>query len=396
MRVLLFSNLFPTRAEPTRGLFTWQLARELASLCELTVAVPLPWFPGGGVARRLWPKHAQQFGNIGTEWNREGVDAHYLRYPLVPRLSESRQAQLMEFGVGHSIRRLYAERRWDVINAHWLYPDGVAAVHLATRLRTPVVLTALGCDVNEFLDDRRKSAQIMASLRKAAAVTAVSAALGDALVARGVPRSKLTVIPNGVDALRFHPRDRAECRTSLSLPQGDLLVACVSRLSPEKGIDTLIDAAPRLFERVPAARIALIGDGPERMYLESKVARSGLQQRVRFVGNVGHETVALWLGAANAVCIPSLSEGHPNAAMEALASGRPLVASRVGALPSMILPGVGQLVEPANATDLADALTRVLAMPWDSSAISATVHGSSWAAAARHYLAVMESVPANS
>ena len=395
MRVLLFTNLFPTRAETTRGIFTLQLAQELARLCDLSVAVPLPWFPEGALGRCLLPRHARQFGGIGREWSHEGIRARYLRYPLLPRLSERYHPRLMELGVQHWLESEHARQPWQVINAHWLFPDGVAAARIARRLRIPVVLTALGCDANEFLQDAAKGPQIIDALRYAGAVTAVSSALGDALLRAGVPEKRLTIIPNGVDTLSFQPRNRAECRRVLGLPVDCRLVVCVSRHSPEKGVGYLIDAAPALFALNPATHIALVGDGPQRQELESRVRKLGLGDRVHFAGSVAYEAVAQWLGAADVSCIPSLREGHPNAAMESLASGRPIVASRVGALPGMISDKLGALVSPGDAGELAAALGRAIEQPWDPDAIAASVRSASWSAAAKKYFSAAESVAAH-
>ena len=389
MKVLLFSNLFPTAPASGRGLFTLQLAEEMARGCELTVAVPLPWFPRLALARKLLPQYAEFAGTVPTlAWN--GFQAHYLRYPLIPKFSEAVHAQCMSLGVGGSIARLHRRIGFDVINAHWLYPDGVAAVALGRRLGIPVVLTGLGCDINDSLHDPRLRPGMLDALAGAAAATTVSAPLAQGLIEAGIPGDKITVIPNGVDTARFQPRDAGGCRREVGEHADGPLVVCVSRLSYEKGVRFLVHALHILRATVPNARLALVGDGPQRAELEELVRTFGLQNAVRFVGNVEHADVSKWLGAATLACMPSLREGHPNAAMEALACGRPLVASAVGALPGMIHADSGVLVPPGDPAVLAAGLERALGMSWNAQTIGASVAQSSWAGAARQYLHVLE------
>ena len=387
MRALLFSNLFPTSADPNRGLFTRQLASEIHRLCELEVAVPLPWFPSGALAAKLAPAYARDFGSLAPRVDWDGVSAIYPRYPLIPKVSERAHDRLMYLGVRRAITAAHRRKPFDVINAHWLYPDGAVGARLGAKLGVPVVLTALGCDVNDDLEHPLKRAHILAATRSAAAVTAVSQPLADRLEAAGVARDKLHVIPNGVDTIRFAPRDRDASRRALGLADAPLVV-CVSRLSHEKGVDILVDAARTLRERIPAARVAVVGDGAEHAALDQRIAAAGLTDAVRLVGAVPHDTVPTWMSAADVVCMPSRREGHPNAAMEALACGRPLVASRAGALTTLVNAARGITVEPGDSAALSEALATALTRSWDAAAISASVRDDSWGRAAQGYVRV--------
>lgn len=388
MRALLFSNLFPTSRDANRGLFTRQIAAELARLCELEVAVPLPWFPPGRLAARLAPGYAREFGGLASELTVDGVRVSYPRYLLIPRLSERAHDRFMYRGVRSTIEQRHAVKPFDVINAHWLFPDGVAAMRLGERLKVPVVLTGLGCDVNEDLRDPAKGPRILQALRASAAVTAVSQPLADGLRAAGVPAEKLTVIPNGVDTARFRPGDAAAARRQLGLGPGPLVV-CVSRLSFEKGVDVLIESARHLRGTLPEARVVIVGEGAQRPALEALIASAGLATHVRLVGAVPHADVATWMTAADAIAMPSRREGHPNAAMEALACGRPLVASRVGALGELITEPRGITVAAGDVAALARALHDALRRSWDHAAIAASVQEQSWARAAAAYERVL-------
>jgi glycosyltransferase involved in cell wall biosynthesis len=392
VRILLFSNLFPTPREPARGTFTGHIVDHLATLADVTVVVPLPWIPSSSVVAALLPRQSKAFAGLPARADRGSVPVYFARYPLVPRLSERAHAFCMRLGAGPLIRRLHRERPFDVINAHWLYPDGAAAVKIGARLGLPVVLTALGSDINRMLPDPVHSAQIRAALQGARAITVVSRDLKSRLVATGVPQAKVAVVPNGVDTQLFRPLDRGAARDRLGIARDARVMVCVARLSREKGLHVAIEAMPRLLQAMPGALLALVGDGIEREALAARSRELGCDRQVRFVGAVPPGAVPEWLGAADVVALPSLSEGHPNAVMEALAAGRPVVASRVGAVAEYVSPAVGRVVEPGDPQALGEALLEALRQSWDSDAISHSVAGHTWAACARAYLAVLEGV----
>jgi glycosyltransferase involved in cell wall biosynthesis len=389
MRALLFSNLFPTSRDPNRGLFTRQIAAELARLCDLEVAVPLPWFPAGRLAARLAPGYAREFGALADRQEFDGLVATYPRYPLIPRLSERTHDRFMYLGVRGAIARRHEERPFDVINAHWLYPDGVVAVRIGALLKLPVVLTGLGCDINDDLRNPAKRPRILEAAHAAAAITTVSQPLADVLREAGVPAERITVIPNGVDTTRFSLGDQAAARRTLGLDSNPLVV-CVSRLSHEKGVDIFVDAASMLGSTLPAARFVVVGEGPERPALEARIAAAGLGDRFRLAGAVPHAAVATWMTAADVIAMPSRREGHPNAAMEALACGRPLVASQAGALTELVTASRGLTVPPADAAALSAALAAALTRRWDQAAIAASMRDESWSRAAASYYRVLE------
>jgi len=392
VKALLFTNLFPAPNDPIRGLFSSQLAEELARLCDLQVAVPLPWVPANSLWQDVLPEKYRALAVSRPSGTHHGVPVDYLRYFMVPKIAERLHADLMVWGVRRSLHRLRRRFPFDVVNAHWLYPDGVAAIRLGRELDVPVVLTGLGCDVNEFLAAPGVGDQIRSALAKAAAITTVSVELARVLIKAGVPPERVQVIPNGVDAALFHPASRTEARSQLRLEQSGSIVVCVSRLSSEKGVHVLVEAAAAISVERPDARIYVIGDGPERQSLSRQIIDLGLTHLVQLAGSVPHANIATWLAAANVVCLPSLREGHPNAAMEAFSSGRPLVASRVGALQSMVDERLGILVEPDNPAALARALCAAMSTDWDSGIIAAAVANASWAASAQRYAEVMAQV----
>lgn len=181
---------------------------------------------------------------------------------------------------------------------------------------------------------------------------------------KGIPRTKISVIHNGRDLERYHPlgaQERAETRRALGLG-GDPALLVLARLDDQKGHRFLIDAIGQLVRRWPRLTALFAGDGPLKDALSAQCAALGLGGRVRFLGY--RDDIPRLLAAADVVVLPSLYEGLPLAAIEALAAGRPLVASAVDGTPEVVIDGeTGLLVPPADPLALAAAIERILADP---------------------------------
>jgi glycosyltransferase involved in cell wall biosynthesis len=392
MKVLLFSNLFPIPREPSRGVFVAQLAEALRAHASVHALVPLPWVPGWPPLRGLLPPGARPFQGVPASYQWGQIEASTVRYPMIPGMGRAAQARSMARAARRAAERLHREITFDLVNAHWLDPDGVAAVDIARDLGLPLVLSARGCDVNLNLTISPLRDRVLDAVRAAAAVTTVSGQLKAALVGAGIDPSHVTAIPNGVDTTRFFPADQATARTTLGIPASQRLIVCVSRLSEEKGVDTLVEAMAHPAVAGSGATLALVGDGPMRDALAARVAALGLGSTVQFVGAVAHEAVPTWFAAADLCCLPSLREGYPNVVLEALACGRPMVASRVGAIPDMVGADAGVLVEPGSVEAMAEGLSAALARAWDPRVIAQSVSGLSWERSAAAYAAVFRRV----
>jgi glycosyltransferase involved in cell wall biosynthesis len=191
------------------------------------------------------------------------------------------------------------------------------------------------------------------------------------------------VIANGVDAARFSPGDTAEARRALGLPEAGRLLVSVGHRSPRKGFQRVIRVLPELLRAAPDLRFAVVGgrgaepdNGPE---LERLAAGLGVADRVVFAGSQPPERVAHWLRAADLFVLASDYEGCPNVVWEALACGLPVVATRVGEVPSMVPEETGILVgEAEDLPALRDALAAALARGWDRRAIRAWAERHTW------------------
>ncbi|MFQ5624908.1 MAG: glycosyltransferase, partial [Paracoccaceae bacterium] len=262
----------------------------------------------------------------------------------------------MAWTVRRAVReRIAAGFDFDMIDAHYFYPDGVAAAMLGRWFRRPVVVTARGTDINVIAKLPRPGRMIARAAREAAAVIAVSRALGDELLHLGVPADRVHVLRNGVDLDRFRPANRAAARTDLGLAGEVLLV--VGHLTGGKGHLTVLEALVRL----PHATLVIAGDGPLRRALQARARSLGIKDRVRFCGAVPQGELPAYYNAASMLVLVSEREGMPNVVLEALACGTPVIATAVGGIPEIMTdPAAGIVLADGSVNALVDAVTRLL------------------------------------
>lgn len=370
--ILTFTNLFPSGAMPLHGTFVRERMQRVVARggfgWQVVAPVPrAPWFLRSGTYRNWSRVPASEIDH--------GCAVHHPRYRHWPGLSGRRQADAMADAALPVVRSVCAGGRW-VIDAHYLWPDGVAAASIARRLGLPLVLTARGSDVNVAAADPA----IRSRIREATAVAAQLVAVSTDLCVRlaevaGVPRERVMRVRNGVDLDAFRTGDPAVARRELGLPGEGRLVLGVGRLVPGKGFDVAIDAVHRLRD----VRLVLVGGGPER----SRLAELGAG-RLLLLGELPRERVALAMRACDALVMPSEREGWPNVVTEALASGLRVVATDVGGIPEILghpRAGdfrIGALVRPGDAATLARALDAVLSAPCDRHAVRAHAMQWSW------------------
>lgn len=369
LRVLTLSTLFPDASRPTFGPF---VERQVLSLSrrdgvEVEVVAPVGLPPFG----RFHPRY-RALAALPVRENWEGVAVHRPRFLHMP-------GPAARGDPGASVRTLrpYLEtlrRRFafDVIDAQFFWPDGPAAVALGRAFDVPVSIKARGADIHHWGAQRGIGARIVEAGRSADGLLAVSAALRDDMIAAGMPGDRIAVHRTGLDHAVFHPRGRAEARARLGVT--DDLVVSVGALIARKGQRIAIDALPAL----PGVTLVLIGRGEDEAALRSQAAALGVGERVRFTGPLPAAAIADWLRAADAMVLPTASEGLANAWVEALACGTPVVTCDVGGARELIdRPEAGRLV-PREAAYFADAIGQVLAAQYDPLKVAATVDRYGW------------------
>jgi len=275
-------------------------------------------------------------------------------------------------------------KRFDfqVIDAHFGYPEGVACVLLGIVLRLPVVITLRGNETMHAHHWFRRRGMGWA-LRRAARVIAVSGPLREFALSLGVAEGHARVIPNGVDTNVFHPRDRAATRARLGLPADRPVVVSAGYLIERKGHHRVVQALGRLRASGQVAELWVVGgpgrEGEFEQEILRHVSQLGMEGVVHCVGAVPPEALAGYMAAADVFCLASSREGWPNVVHEALACGTPVVATDVGGVPEMI-PSMrfGLVVPPGDPARLEAALGQALRTDWDRDAIAAWGKSRNW------------------
>lgn len=382
IRLLTFSTLFPNPSQPNHGIFVETRLRHLVACgeAESTVLAPVPWFPGRTPPRGVVPPLAR----------RGGLVVRHPRFLAMPGLGMFSNPFTLYRTARAAVARMATEGvAIDVIDAHYLYPDGVAAVWLGRALGRPVVLTARGSDVSELPQYWYPRRLIREAVARADALIAVSAGLKQKLLALGAAECRTTVLRNGVDLEAFQPPgDRTALRRSLGLGDAPMLLA-VGRLVPLKAYDRVISALPDL----PGYTLLIAGEGPERGALEALAKRLDLIDRVRFLGAVPHGELAGFYGAADALVLASTREGWPNVVLEAMACGTPVVATPVFGVTEMIAaPEAGLVIRDGTAEALAEGVRRLVAAPPDRGATRKIAEQFSWDATTAGQIALFRRV----
>jgi len=360
------------------------LARRPGNSVE--VIAPVPYFPSWLPVPR-W----RQFSQIPREEEIDGVRIHHPRYPLLPGISMPAHGMLMYLASLSLVRRLHREQNFDCIDAHFVYPDGFAAVRLGRSLNLPVVVSARGTDINLYSTFRLIRPMLRWTLMRAAAAIAVSADLKNKMIALGIPEAKIHVISNGVDTERFKLLDAKSARRQLGIPEDGIIVVSAGSMIESKGHHLLIAAVAKLTERFPKLRLYVVGEGVYRAKLEELVRQKQLQERVFLLGNRPNEELSLWFSAADVSCLMSSREGWPNVVSEALACGTPVLATHAGGIPEIITsPEFGMLVE-RNVDSIASGLEQALTKAWNRENIARHSRSRSWDAVAAEVEAFLKS-----
>ncbi len=381
LRIAVVTTFFPNAIAPQRTMFVRNLVSSMRSSCEvLEVVAPLPYAPPF-TANRRWR-------DLRSVPDHEVVDELKVSHPRFVAVPGLQVLNGLTYGVRvlFELWRLKRERGDFVVHGHCAYPDGVGVALASRLLRLPYAITAHGSDLNVYAQRRALRPQISWALRGATGIVAVSAALQsrvfELLTGKVHCRQTAHIPCAGFDPNIFVPP--AERKQDLS--EGRIVIF-VGHLVPIKGIPFLIQAWLQLSAegKVTARdRLLIVGDGPERASLEALAQSTTETAPIEFTGALAPREVATRLAAARLLCLPSLNEGTPNVIVEALASGIPVVASRVGGIPDLVQPGVnGFLTAPGDVGQLADALTIVLERTWSREEVRRSVLHLTWDELAR-------------
>ncbi len=356
-KILMLSRNYPNNMMPLAGLWVEGLARAVSRLCEVQVVSPVPYCPP--VPRGV---SYGDFRRIRRRDRLHGIDVSYPRFLTGPARTLHRlEAAGYYLGVRRKIAQLRREFPFDVIHAHFGYPDGVVAIRLGRRHQVPVLITEHAPWMPWMEAAPAVRAQAVRASREAAFHIAVSRYVRDTVARFTGESDRLRTIPIGVDDHLFiRPTDE-----SARDPERILYVG---RIHPIKGVDVLLRAMRRLVGARPSARLTLVGGGffyrdyrRQEEALRRLAGELRLDQHVEFVGGRPPEEVAEWMRRSAVLVLPSRAEAFGAVLVEALACGTPVVATYCGGPEDVINDRVGRLVPRDNEGALANAVEDVLA-----------------------------------
>ena len=369
MRVLSFSYCFPNRVNPTWGVFIAQRLAAFSQREKLQVCSPAPWFPVLSARR----------GDPGPEkdaWKE--LTVHRPRFFYFPGVFKNHDARFYSKGLSRWLREFCQVWHPDVLDAHFVWPDGVGVALLAKELKIPYIITLRG-KLYECLPIPSQREQCATALQCASAVISVSGQLAEEARKLGVSDDRIAVIPNGIDREHFHFRDKRTCRKELGLPEEGRLLVTVAHLGHRKGHYEVIRALAGLPDDV---RIVIVGgsaQGGTPETLRSVAREVGVEDRLILHGHQPYERVPIYFSSADASVLASYREGCPNAVLESLACGTPVIATDVGAVRDILPdPHVGRIVLPRKVGPLQKALADVLDHQWNSAEIVKASGVKSW------------------
>jgi teichuronic acid biosynthesis glycosyltransferase TuaC len=378
-RILVYSSLFPSPAQPGAGVFIRERMFRVARRLPLVVVAPVPWFPFQGLLRRFRPnfrpdapRHEQQ----------EGIEVHRPRFFSLPGILKGLDGLSMALGSWFTLMRLRRRFQFNVIDAHFAYPDGYAATLLGRWFRVPVTITLRGTEVPlSRFPARRK--RMLRAIDRASHVFSVADALRRHVGRLGANAVRIQVVGNGVDTRRFQPISRIEARTALGIPAHAPVLVSVGGLVERKGFHRVIAALPELLGEHPELQYLVVGgacaEGDWSDRLAQQVKELGLSEHVRFLGHVPPDDLSRPLSAADVFVLSTRNEGWANVFLEAMACGLPVVTTDVGGNREVVSdPRLGRVVPFDDGPALVDALRDALANDWDREFIRQYAEANDW------------------
>jgi len=370
-KLIVYSSLFPNSTQPAAGLFVRERMFRVGRHLPLVVVSPKPWFPGQGLIRRFKPNYRPMPGKLEVQ---DGFEVYFPRFLSVPGLFRGLDSLSMAWASYFTLRRLKA-RGYNLIDAHFAYPDGHAATKLGRWLKLPVSVTLRGTEMPQSRNPALVP-KLKAVFQDAHKVITVSDSLRRLALGLGLEEARGQVVGNGVDADKFTPMPRPEARGRFNLPQDARVLITVGGLVERKGFHRVIACLPELLQAHPTLHYLVVGgpcpEGDMSQALKDQVAGLGLEDRVHFLGSISPKDLKWPLSAADVFVLSTRNEGWANVILEAMACGLPVVASDVGGNAEVVCrPDLGEIVPFDDHAALAAALGRSLVTPWDPQAIRA-------------------------
>lgn len=370
LRLLVISDRYPHSKDTISSSFVKGQVDCLKNYFEKIYVIALTPFV---------PKFAQNFWFINPRWKRDAfardykydnVEVYFAKHMTLPFNCFRKSRGDVSFKVANEIIR---QKRiaFDLIHANFIYPSGYVGVELKNIYNVPLVVRGGGHDIYEMpFRDLDWNNRIRYILESCDHVILPSRGLSEIIMQLNVPLSKVSIIYNGCDPKLFQKISIIDARTRLNLPKDCCILLAVGNLELEKGHQYLIESMKIVFEAKKDIICVVVGSGSLNSRLVNSIASLGLQNQIQLIGERPHAEIPLWMNACDIFVVPSLNEGNPNVMFEALSCGKPVIGTKVGGIPEIIIDEkFGILVEPRDVEGLAKAILRAFNTQWDTESI---------------------------
>lgn len=378
-KIIVFTTLFPNSVQPNMGLFIRERLFRVGETLPLAVIAPVPWFPFQGLIRK-WKPHFRP--GAPTREIQSGIEILHPRFFSVPGFFKSLDGFFMALGAYTTLLRLKQRFDFQIIDAHFAYPDGYAATLLGKWFKVPVTITLRGTEArlcNTFFGRRL----ISKALSRAVRIFSVADSLKQTAMALGISGDRILVVGNGVDTDKFQLLPQDQARHELGLPMNVPILVTVGGLCERKGFHRVIECLPDLRKRFPAIRYLVVGgpspEGDWTERLKRQVSELGLSEIVSFLGSFPAARLKVPLSAGNVFVLATRNEGWANVFLEAMACGLPVVATDVGGNSEVVCRReLGMIVPFGDREALTQAIASTLEMDWDQAEVVNYARANSW------------------
>ncbi|MFC1630582.1 glycosyltransferase [Pseudomonadota bacterium] len=373
--LLVFSSLFPHSGAPNAGVFIRERMFRVGATLPVTVVSPQPWFPGQGFLRIFRPHFRRPAPKSEIQ---SGIETFF----SFPGIFKQYDGLFMAISSYRTLRRLKKRTGFNLVDAHFAYPDGYAAILLGKWLKVPVTITLRGTEIPHSRNPKLRPLLVRA-LKDSTRLFSVSESLRQHAISLGIDPDKITVVGNGVDTNKFSPVLKTEARRQLGLSDTDTVLVSVGALVERKGFHRVIEVLPNLLKIYPNIKYLIVGGaGPEGdwgEHLRNQVSSLKLDGTVIFSGAMPSDKLKVPLSAADVFVLATSNEGWANVFLEAMACGLPVVTTDVGGNREVVCRNeLGTVVPFGDTQKLERALARALDRKWDTEEILSYAANNSW------------------
>ena len=390
LKILVATSVFPNSKQPTLGIFVKERMFNAAKHCELKVIAPVPWFP---FIRYLKKDYRPRVPYLEIQ---DGIEIYHPRFFSVPRFFKCLDGFFFFISSITTALNLNKNFKFDIIDSHFVYPDGFGAVLLGKFFRRPVTITIRGT-IKKLLKYPLVAIQIKYALKKTIRVFAVCNELKEVVTGLGIPEEKTVVIPNGVDVGKFRHVEKLRARSELGIPADKKIIVSVGGLVERKGFHRVLSVLPQVKQAIPDIMYVMVGgasvEGNYEPVLMRMVKELSLRDYVMFAGQQLHDNLYKWFSASDIFCLATSNEGWANVFLEAMACGLPVVTTRVGGNEEVVSSDdYGMLFELEDKDGMAYAIIKSVQKEWNREKIINYARKNTWDIRINHLISQFNSV----